>query len=175
MRVGLGYDLHVLSGGRKLILGGVEIPYEQGLIGHSDADALAHAVTDALFGAAALGNIGQHFPDDDPRYRDADSMALLREAKSLVGAAGFEVVNLDANIVAERPKLNPYLDHMRLRLAECLGIAMESVSVKAKTNEGVGPEGRGEAISAQAIVLIRNKPVSRAEEDDPRRPRKRAR
>ncbi len=125
-----------------------------GLDGHSDADALSHAITDALLGAAALGNIGQHFPDTDPRYKDADSIQLLRLAAAMLRAAGYRIVNIDANVVAQRPKLNPYLDAMRARLAECLAIPVDCVSVKAKTNELVGPEGRGEAISAQAIVLI---------------------
>jgi 2-C-methyl-D-erythritol 2,4-cyclodiphosphate synthase len=156
MRVGLGYDLHRLVEGRPLILGGVVVPHERGLHGHSDADALAHAITDALLGAAALGNIGQHFPDTDPRYKDADSIQLLRGAADLVRDAGYRIVNIDSNIIAQRPKLNPHLDAMRARLAECLGISIDQISVKAKTNEHVGPEGRGEAISTQAIVLIEN-------------------
>ncbi|NUM53195.1 MAG: 2-C-methyl-D-erythritol 2,4-cyclodiphosphate synthase [Candidatus Hydrogenedentes bacterium] len=154
IRVGLGYDLHRLGEGRPLILGGVTIPFEKGLEGHSDADALAHAITDALLGAAALGNIGQHFPDTDPRYKDADSIQLLTHAANLVRGAGYRIVNIDANIVAQRPKLNPHLDAMRARLADCLAIPVGCISVKAKTNELVGPEGRGEAISTQAIALI---------------------
>ena len=152
----MGYDLHRLVEGRPLILGGVTVPFEKGLDGHSDADALAHAITDALLGAAALGNIGQHVPDTDPRFKDADSFQLLAHANRLLHDAGYSIVNIDANIVAQLPKLNPYLDPMRARLAECLGIPIERISVKAKTNEHVGPEGRGEAISTQAVVLIEN-------------------
>ncbi len=138
-----------------MILGGVNVPFEKGLMGHSDADVLVHAITDALLGAAALGNIGTLFPDTDPAYQGADSIVLLRRAYDLVENAGFSIVNVDANIVAQRPKLNPYIDAIRTRLAECLGIDVANVSVKPKTNEEVGPEGRGEAISAQAIVLLR--------------------
>ena len=154
MRVGLGYDLHRLVEGRPLILGGVQVPFEKGLDGHSDADALAHAITDALLGAAALGNIGQHFPDTDPAYKGADSMRLLSAAAGLLHDAGYRIVNIDSNIIAQRPKLNPHLDAMRKSLADCLGLAIEQVSVKAKTNESVGPEGRGEAIRTEAVVLI---------------------
>jgi 2-C-methyl-D-erythritol 2,4-cyclodiphosphate synthase len=154
IRVGIGYDLHRLVDGRPLILGGVTIPSEKGLAGHSDADALCHAVTDALLGAAALGNIGQHFPDTDPEFHHADSMMLLAKAHALVAEAGYNLVNIDANIIAERPKMGPHLDAMRDRLADCLGIARDRISVKAKTNEGVGPEGRGEAISTQAVALV---------------------
>lgn len=154
MRIGIGYDLHRLVEGRALILGGVNIPHDKGLDGHSDADALAHAVIDALLGAAALGNIGWMFPDNDPRYKDVDSLRLLEEAAQAVGDAGYAVVNIDANIVAQAPKLNPYLDAMRDNLAARLGVAPGQVSVKAKTNEGVGPEGRGEAISVQAVALL---------------------
>lgn len=157
MRIGIGYDLHRLEAGRPLILGGVTVPFEKGLAGHSDADALAHAITDALLGAAALGNIGQCFPDTDPKYRGADSLQLLSETMELIRSAGFQVVNVDANIVAQAPKLNSYLDAMRERLASVLGVRPAQVSVKAKTNEGVGPEGRGEAVSAQAVVLLRER------------------
>lgn len=156
-RIGTGYDLHRLEPGRPLILGGVVIPHDRGLAGHSDADVLAHAITDALLGAAALGNIGQHFPDTDPRFKGADSLDLLRRAKDLTTEAGYVVVNLDSTIVAQRPKLNPYIEAMRKRLSECLGIEAAQVSVKAKTNETVGPEGREEAISAQAVVLLQLK------------------
>jgi len=135
-------------------LGGITIPFEKGLAGHSDADALAHAITDALLGAAALGNIGQHFPDTDPRYKDADSIVLLGHAADMLRAHGYRIVNIDSNIVAQRPKLNPYLDAMRNRLSECLQLDVNCISVKAKTNERVGPEGREEAISTQAIALI---------------------
>ncbi|MCC6798235.1 MAG: 2-C-methyl-D-erythritol 2,4-cyclodiphosphate synthase [Candidatus Hydrogenedentes bacterium] len=154
IRVGLGYDLHRLVEGRPLILGGIAVPFEKGLEGHSDADALAHAITDALLGAAALGNIGQHFPDTDPRYKDADSIELLSHAAEMLRARGYRIVNIDSNIVAQRPKLNPHLDAMRARLSECLQIDVGCISVKAKTNERVGPEGREEAISTQAIALI---------------------
>jgi len=155
MRIGIGYDLHRLVEGRPLILGGVRIPYEKGLEGHSDADALAHAVIDALLGAAALGNIGRMFPDNDPRYKDANSLDLLDQAVLAVGKKGYIVVNADATIIAEAPKLNPYLDQMRHNLAARLGVwSSDQVSVKAKTNEGVGPEGRGEAISVQAVALL---------------------
>jgi 2-C-methyl-D-erythritol 2,4-cyclodiphosphate synthase len=153
-RIGIGYDLHRLEEGRALVLGGVRIPYDKGLAGHSDGDALAHAVIDALLGAAALGNIGQHFPDTDPRYKNADSLALLTRMASHVREAGYTILNIDSNIIAEQPKLNPYLDRMRSHIAECVEVEVGRVSVKAKTNEGVGPEGRGEAISTQAIVLL---------------------
>lgn len=159
IRVGIGYDLHRLETGRPLILGGVQVPYEKGLAGHSDADVLAHAITDALFGAAALGNIGQHFPDTDPRYKDADSMVLLRNAVGMINEHGFHIVNVDSNIVAQQPKLNPHIDAIRTSLATCLGLPLDAVSVKAKTNEHVGPEGRGEAISAQAVVLLGKRAV----------------
>jgi 2-C-methyl-D-erythritol 2,4-cyclodiphosphate synthase len=154
MRVGLGYDLHRLEPDRPLILGGMTIPYDKGLAGHSDADALAHAVIDALLGAAALGNIGQHFPDTDPEYAGADSLELLGLAGELLRDAGYVVVNIDSNIIAQAPKLNPHLDGMRANIARTLDLDVSVVSVKAKTNEKVGPEGRAEAISTQAIVLI---------------------
>lgn len=153
-RVGTGYDIHRLVEGRPLILGGVTIPYERGLLGHSDADALAHAVTDALLGAAALGDIGTHFPDTDPRWAAADSLALLRHAVALVAAQGFEVVNVDASILAERPKLAPYITAMRERLAATLNVAPEAVSVKAKTNEGLDAVGRREAVAVHAVALL---------------------
>ncbi|GMU94038.1 MAG: 2-C-methyl-D-erythritol 2,4-cyclodiphosphate synthase [Candidatus Hydrogenedentota bacterium] len=156
IRIGIGYDLHRLVHGRPLILGGVNIPFDRGLEGYSDADALAHAVTDALLGAAALGNIGQHFPDTDPRYREVDSFFLLHRVLEMLRDRGWRIANLDANIVAQEPKLNPYLDAMRERLAQCLQMPMDTVSVKVKTNEGVGAEGRGEAISTQVAVLITN-------------------
>lgn len=158
IRIGIGYDVHRLEAGRPLILGGVRIPFEKGAIGHSDADVLAHAITDALLGAAALGDIGQHFPDTDPQYKDADSLTLLREAKDKVHEAGYDVTNVDANIVAQEPKLSPHIHAMRERLAACLDLDPQRVSVKARTNEQVGPEGRGEAISAQAVVLVAERP-----------------
>ncbi len=154
MRIGTGYDLHRLEDGLPLILGGVTIAHAKGLSGHSDGDALAHAAIDALLGAAALGNIGRLFPDTDPQYEGADSIELLARVGGLVKKAGFSIANIDATIVAQEPKLDPHLDAMRERIARCLAIAPERVSVKAKTNEGVGPEGRGEAISVQAVALL---------------------
>lgn len=153
-RIGTGYDLHRLVEGRALILGGLRIPFEKGLLGHSDADVLCHAITDALFGALALGDIGSHFPDNDSRFKDADSLDLLVRAYNTVKSQGYKVVNIDATIVAERPKLREYIDGIRQRLADHLSVTKEVISVKAKTNEGVGPEGRGEAISAQVVVLL---------------------
>lgn len=154
IRVGQGYDLHRLAPDRALIIGGVTLPHTKGLVGHSDADVLAHAITDALLGAAALGNIGQLFPDDDPAFRNSDSMSLLELAYRRVRDAGYRLVNLDSTVVAQLPKLNPHIPGMRARLAACLGVSMAVVSVKAKTNEHMGPEGREEAISAQAVVLL---------------------
>ena len=153
-RIGIGYDLHVFAEGRLLILGGIEIPHERGLKGHSDADALTHAVIDAMLGAAARGNIGQLFPDTDARYKDANSLSLLAEATSIISEAGYRVVNVDANIIAEKPRMSPFLDAMSRCMAGVLGVEPSRVSVKAKTNEGVGPEGRGDAISTQAVVLL---------------------
>lgn len=154
MRIGQGYDLHRLEVGHPLILGGVAIPHLKGLIGHSDADVLTHAIIDALFGAAALGNIGQHFPDTDPQYKGVDSLVLLKEAAARLLEAGWVIGNIDSTIIAQQPKLNPYIDAIRERLADTLNIALDKISVKAKTNEHVGPEGREEAISVHAIALI---------------------
>ena len=154
MRVGIGYDLHALVEGRPLILGGIQIPFDKGLKGHSDADALIHAIIDALLGAAALGNIGQHFPDTDPQYAGADSLVLLKKTASLISEAADSIGNIDANIGAQAPKLLPHLDALRQRIAEVLAIDIGRVSVKAKTNEKLGPEGRGEAISVQAVALL---------------------
>lgn len=154
IRVGIGYDLHRLADGRPLVLGGVTIPFERGLEGHSDADALSHAITDALLGAGALGNIGQHFPDTDPQYKNADSIMLLKQVVALLHQQGWRVVNIDSNVIAQRPLMNPHIEKIRTRLAEAVGIDVSAVSVKAKTNEHVGPEGRGEAISTNAVVLI---------------------
>ncbi|HRI89297.1 MAG TPA: 2-C-methyl-D-erythritol 2,4-cyclodiphosphate synthase, partial [Candidatus Hydrogenedentes bacterium] len=134
--------------------GGVKVPFEFGLEGHSDADALAHAITDALLGAAALGNIGQHFPDTDTAYKNADSMVLLKAVDDMLTAKGWRIVNIDSNVIAQRPKLNPFIDAIRENIAKVLGLAIDAVSVKAKTNENVGPEGRGEAIATNAVVLI---------------------
>lgn len=154
LRIGLGYDIHRLAAGRALILGGVTIPHEKGLEGHSDADALCHAITDALLGALALGDIGTHFPDTEERFRGANSLELLKTAHRLVRSAGYHIVNLDANIIAERPKLQPFIAEIRMRLAKALDLTKERISVKAKTKEHLGPEGNEEAISAQAMVLI---------------------
>ena len=153
-RVGQGYDVHRLVAGRKLILGGVEIPHETGLLGHSDADALLHAITDALLGAVALGDIGRHFPDSDPRYQGADSRVLLRAAVALLAGKGWRPVNVDATIIAERPKLAPHAAAMVANVAVDLGISRDSVNIKGKTNEQLGYLGRREAIEAQAVVLV---------------------
>jgi 2-C-methyl-D-erythritol 4-phosphate cytidylyltransferase/2-C-methyl-D-erythritol 2,4-cyclodiphosphate synthase len=153
LRVGTGYDLHRLVEGRPLILGGVTVPSEKGLAGHSDADVLAHAITDAVLGAVARGDIGRHFPDTDPRWKGASSMAMLAHAVRLARDAGFDLVNVDAVVIAERPKLAPHLDAIRASLAGVLGIEAARISVKGKTNEGVDAIGRGEAMAVQAVVL----------------------
>ncbi|HEY6400700.1 MAG TPA: 2-C-methyl-D-erythritol 2,4-cyclodiphosphate synthase [Blastocatellia bacterium] len=153
-RVGIGNDIHRLVESRKLILGGVEIPYERGLLGHSDGDSLTHAITDALLGAAALGDIGSHFSDKDPRWAGADSLVFLRHACGLLEERGFEIANVDATILAERPKMAPHIPEMKTRLAEAMGIDQSQINIKAKTNEGLDAIGRGEAIAAQAIALI---------------------
>lgn len=155
MRVGTGYDLHRLVEGRPLILGGVTIPSERGLAGHSDADVLCHAITDAILGAAALGDIGQHFPDTDPRWAGASSVDLLARAVSLARDRGYAVVNVDATVIAERPKLGPHRDRIVARLAQVLCLDCAAVSVKAKTNEGVDAAGRGEAVAVHAVVLLK--------------------
>ncbi len=154
MRIGHGYDVHRLVEGRKLILGGVEIPYEKGLLGHSDADVLLHAVADALLGAAALGDIGYHFPDSDERYRGADSRVLLREVVSMLSERGYSVSNLDCTILAQRPKLAPYIHQMRENIAADLSVQTERVSVKATTEEGLGFSGEGKGIAAHAVALL---------------------
>ena len=154
MRIGTGYDVHKLVEGRKLIIGGVEIPYEKGLLGHSDADVLVHAVMDALLGAAALGDIGKHFPDSDPKYKGADSLMLMREVRRILSENGFEVGNVDATIIAQFPKMSPHIDTMRRNIADALGLDVSQVSVKATTEERLGFTGRGEGISAQAVALI---------------------
>lgn len=154
MRIGQGFDVHALVPGRKLVIGGVDIPYERGLLGHSDADVLLHAVTDALLGAAGLGDIGRHFPDCDPRFKDADSRALLREAARLVEAAGYRVENVDATVIARAPRMAPHVAAMAANIAADLGIAPGCVSIKAKTTESLGFTGRGEGIAAQAVALI---------------------
>jgi 2-C-methyl-D-erythritol 2,4-cyclodiphosphate synthase len=155
MRIGQGYDLHRLEKGSPLILGGVTIPHEKGMVGHSDADVLSHAITDALLGAVALGNIGQLFPDTDPAFKGADSLVLLKEAYRRVrDDAGYRIVNIDSTIIAQQPKLNPHIEAIREKLAETLDIRVADISVKAKTNENVGPEGREEAISVHAVALL---------------------
>lgn len=153
-RVGQGYDCHALVAGRKLIIGGVTIPHTTGLLGHSDADVLLHAITDALFGAAALGDIGRHFPDTAVEFAGADSRALLREAAKRVAAAGFRVGNVDATIIAQKPKMAPHIPQMVANIAEDLGVAINQVNIKAKTNEKLGYLGREEGIAAEAVALI---------------------
>jgi 2-C-methyl-D-erythritol 2,4-cyclodiphosphate synthase len=150
----MGYDIHRLVEGRKLILGGVDVPFEKGLQGHSDADVLCHSICDALLGAAALGDIGQHFPDDDPRYEDASSITMLRLVEDLLRHQGFRVRCVDATILAEAPKLAPFLDRIRARIARALNVNLDCVSVKAKTHEGLGDVGAGQAIAAQAVCLL---------------------
>lgn len=153
-RVGEGWDVHALVPGRKLVLGGIEIPHTAGLLGHSDADALLHATTDALLGAAGLGDIGSHFPDTDPRFKGADSAVLLAEALRAVTAAGWQVVNVDSTVVAQAPRLAPHREAMRQRVAQVLGLAPDCVNIKAKTAEKLGPIGQGLAIEARAVVLL---------------------
>lgn len=154
MRIGQGYDVHRLTEGRKLILGGVTIPYEKGLLGHSDADVLIHAVMDALLGAAALGDIGQHFPDTDPKYEGISSIRLLEEVGRLLEEHGFVIENIDTTVIAQRPKLAPYREEMRKNMAAALKITPEQVGVKATTEEGLGFTGAGEGISVMAIALL---------------------
>ena len=154
-RIGQGYDVHALVPGRPLVIGGVTVPYDRGLLGHSDADVLLHAITDALFGAAALGDIGRHFPDTDERFAGADSRVLLRECAARPAAAGFAIQNVDSTVIAQAPKLAPHIDAMRANIAEDLGLPLTRVNVKAKTNEKLGYLGRGEGIEAQAAVLLR--------------------
>ena len=154
MRVGHGYDVHRLVEGRKLILGGVEIPWEKGLLGHSDADVLLHALMDAILGAATLGDIGRHFPDSDERYAGADSLRLLAEVARLLNEAGYRLVNADCTILAQRPKLMPHLPQMRANIARALEADVDAISVKATTEEGLGFTGDGSGIAAHAVVLI---------------------
>ena len=154
MRIGTGYDVHKLVEGRALILGGVTIPYELGLDGHSDADVIVHAIMDALLGAAALGDIGQHFPDTDPRYKGADSVHLLHEVGLILAAHGYSIENIDSTIIAQRPKLMSYLPEMRTNVAKALNLSVDQVSIKATTEEHLGFTGRGEGISAQAVALL---------------------
>jgi 2-C-methyl-D-erythritol 2,4-cyclodiphosphate synthase len=154
IRIGEGWDIHALVAGRPLVLGGVTIPHHLGLDGHSDADALAHAITDALLGAVALGDIGQHFPDTDLAFKGADSMRLLSEVARRVRAAGYEIGNIDSTIVAQAPKMAPHIEAMRTRLANVLGVAINQVNVKAKTAEKMGPVGEGHAIEARAVCVL---------------------
>ena len=154
IRVGEGWDVHQLAAGRKLILGGVEIPHNVGLLGHSDADVLLHAITDALLGAAALGDIGRHFPDTDPQFRGADSLVLLIEATRRVRAEGWQIGNVDSTVVAQAPKLAPHIPGMCARIAQALALPVAQVNVKAKTAEKLGPVGEGRAMEARAIVLL---------------------
>jgi 2-C-methyl-D-erythritol 2,4-cyclodiphosphate synthase len=154
LRVGEGWDIHALVPGRRLLIGGVEIPFERGLLGHSDADVLLHAITDALLGAAGLGDIGRHFPDTDERFRGADSMVLLVEAARRVRAQGFQVGNIDSTVIAQAPRLAPHIEAMRNGIALALDLAPSQVNVKAKTAERMGPVGEGAAIEARAIVLL---------------------
>lgn len=154
IRVGYGYDVHRLTEGRKCIIGGVDIPFEKGLLGHSDADVLLHAITDALLGAAALGDIGSHFPDTDPQWEGANSLLLLKEAGRLVRQAGWQVNNIDSTVVAQRPKLAPYIGQMRENIAAALELSPEQISVKGKTEEGLGFTGTGAGIAAHAVCLL---------------------
>jgi len=153
-RIGIGYDIHRLVEGRKLVLGGVEIPFEKGLLGHSDSDVLTHAICDALLGAAGLGDIGTHFLDSDPRWAGASSLEFLARVVELITEKGYRVANVDATVIAERPKLVPYMQAIRKRLALVLQIEVDQINVKAKTNEGLESVGRGEAVGAQAVALL---------------------
>ncbi|MGI6221628.1 MAG: 2-C-methyl-D-erythritol 2,4-cyclodiphosphate synthase [Coriobacteriales bacterium] len=154
MRVGLGYDVHRLEEGRALIIGGVDIPYERGLLGHSDADVLSHAIGDAILGAARCGDLGKHFPPSDDRWKDADSLELLRQIVRIVGEAGFRIVDVDSVIIAQEPKMSPHREQMRANIAEALSVPVDAVGVKATTTEWLGFEGRGEGIAAQAVALL---------------------
>lgn len=154
MRIGMGYDVHKLVEGRKLILGGVFIPYEKGLLGHSDADVLIHAIMDSLLGAAALGDIGKHFPDTDPKYSGISSILLLKEVAALINNNGYEIGNIDATIIAQKPKMAPHIEEMRKNIASALDIDISKISIKATTEEGLGFTGRGEGISSQSIALL---------------------
>ena len=160
MRIGQGFDVHALVGGRRLVMGGVEIPHAKGLAGHSDADVLLHAICDALLGAAALGDIGMHFPDNDPKYAEIDSRELLRSVAKKVGLAGYRIVNVDATIIAQAPRMAPHVPKMIGNIAADLGLNPSQVNVKATTTEGLGYAGRGEGIAAQAIALIERPPQS---------------
>ncbi len=156
MRIGIGYDVHRLVEGCPLVLGGVTIEHSLGLLGHSDADVLLHAISDAVLGAVALGDIGRHFPDTDPAWKGADSRKILEAVCGMAREKGYVCANVDAVVVAQKPKLSPYMESMRANVAACLGIAVEDVNIKATTTEGLGPEGRCEGISAQAVVLMKH-------------------
>jgi 2-C-methyl-D-erythritol 2,4-cyclodiphosphate synthase len=153
-RAGIGYDLHRLTPGRKLVLGGIEVPFDRGPVGHSDGDVLAHAICDALLGAAELGDIGTHFPDNDPKWKDANSLRFLQHVRELIAARGLRIAHIDAIVITEKPKLGPHFPAMREALAGALGIEPQRINLKAKTNEGVDAVGRGEAIAAQAIATL---------------------
>jgi len=154
MRVGIGYDVHPLARGRRLVLGGIEIPFDKGLDGHSDADVLVHAIIDALLGAAGLGDIGSHFPSSEPKYKDISSITLLRQVGTLLQTHGWQVSNVDATVVAERPHLLPFIPQMQQRISETLGISLEQVGVKSTTSKGIGFLGKGEGIAAHAVALV---------------------
>lgn len=156
-RIGQGFDVHRFAENRKLILGGVEIPHDRGLTGHSDADVLTHAICDALLGAAALGDIGRHFPDTDPAFKDADSLSLLQEVAAQVRSAGWDIGNIDATVIAEAPRLAPHIDAMRTRLGQACDLDSHRIALKATTSEGLGFTGRGEGIAAMAVVLLISK------------------
>jgi len=156
-RIGQGFDVHQLTEGRPLIIGGIEIPYEKGLLGHSDADVLLHTVADACLGAIGAGDIGKHFPDTDPNFKDADSAKLLEHVWSMVDELGYELVNADCTIIAQKPKMAPYIDQMKTRIAELLKATPEQINVKATTTEKLGFTGRGEGIASQAVVLIQKR------------------
>jgi 2-C-methyl-D-erythritol 2,4-cyclodiphosphate synthase len=160
LRIGEGWDVHALVAGRPLVLGGVTVPFHLGLLGHSDADVLLHAITDAILGAAALGDIGRHFPDTDPTFKGADSMVLLVEAARRVRAAGWSIGNIDSTVIAQAPKLMPHIPAMCARIAEGLGLALDQVNVKAKTAEKLGPVGMGQAMEARAVVLLVRAPAA---------------
>ncbi len=154
MRIGFGYDVHALVKDRKLILGGIEIPHTHGLLGHSDADVLLHSISDSLLGAAALGDIGRHFPDSDPKYKNANSLLLLKEVGRLLKGKGFNIGNIDATVIAQAPKISPYIEQMREKISEALDLDLSSISIKATTTEHLGFEGRKEGISAASVSLI---------------------
>ncbi|WP_035795763.1 2-C-methyl-D-erythritol 2,4-cyclodiphosphate synthase [Clostridium akagii] len=160
MRIGLGYDVHKLVTERKLILGGVEINYDKGLLGHSDADVLVHAIIDSLLGAAALGDIGTHFPDSDSTYKGVSSLELLKKVADIIDKAGFQVGNIDATIIAQNPKMAPHIKNMRENICSSLNITIDQINIKATTEEGLGFTGRGEGISSESICIIEDKPTA---------------